>query len=82
MIALRRTDQYVLENPYSNINVCHDNRSLRVKFALLKWTNIEQMHPQLYLHLTSPQETRQIPHRAFPSSKTKILGPPPTPKYT
>ncbi|KAF2361274.1 hypothetical protein FHG87_007967 [Trinorchestia longiramus] len=46
------------------------------------WTNIEQMHPQLYLHLTSPQETRQIPHRAFPSSKTKILGPPPTPKYT
>ncbi|KAF2345094.1 hypothetical protein FHG87_024150, partial [Trinorchestia longiramus] len=46
------------------------------------WTNIEQMHPQLYLHLTFPQETRQIPHRAFPSSKTKILGPPPTPKYT
>ncbi|KAF2343279.1 hypothetical protein FHG87_025965 [Trinorchestia longiramus] len=40
------------------------------------------MHPQLYLHLTFPQETRQIPHRAFPGSKTKILGPPPTPKYT
>ncbi|KAF2344258.1 hypothetical protein FHG87_024986 [Trinorchestia longiramus] len=46
------------------------------------WTNIEHMHPQLYLHLTFPQETRQIPHRAFPSSKTKILGPSPTPKYT
>ncbi|KAF2344339.1 hypothetical protein FHG87_024905 [Trinorchestia longiramus] len=46
------------------------------------WTNIEQMHPQLYLHLTFPQETRQIPHRAFLSSKTKILGPSPTPKYT
>ncbi|KAF2344569.1 hypothetical protein FHG87_024675, partial [Trinorchestia longiramus] len=46
------------------------------------WTNIEQMHTQLYLQLTFPQETRQIPHRAFPSSKTKILGPPPTPKCT
>ncbi|KAF2357518.1 hypothetical protein FHG87_011727 [Trinorchestia longiramus] len=47
------------------------------------WTNIENMHPRLCLHLTFPQETRQIPHRAFPSSKTKILGPPPpTPKYT
>ncbi|KAF2353953.1 hypothetical protein FHG87_015291 [Trinorchestia longiramus] len=44
--------------------------------------SVSQMHPQLYLHLTFQQETRQIPHRAFPRSKTKILGPPPTPKYT
>ncbi|KAF2343873.1 hypothetical protein FHG87_025371, partial [Trinorchestia longiramus] len=40
------------------------------------WTNIKNMHPQQYLHLTFPQETRQIPHRAFLSSKTKILGAP------
>ncbi|KAF2359235.1 hypothetical protein FHG87_010013 [Trinorchestia longiramus] len=40
------------------------------------WTNIEHMHPQLYLHLTFPQETRQIPHRAFPSSKQKYSAPP------
>ncbi|KAF2345943.1 hypothetical protein FHG87_023301 [Trinorchestia longiramus] len=52
------------------------------EYAKKIWTYIEQMHPQLCLHLTFPQETRQIPHRAFPSSKTKILGPPPTPKYT
>ncbi|KAF2359231.1 hypothetical protein FHG87_010009 [Trinorchestia longiramus] len=46
------------------------------------WTNIENMHPKLYLHLTFSQETKQIPHRAFPSSKTKILGPRPILKYT
>ncbi|KAF2355429.1 hypothetical protein FHG87_013816 [Trinorchestia longiramus] len=40
------------------------------------WNNIENMHPQLYIHLTFPHKTRQVPHKPLPKLENKNTRPP------